>query len=140
MTLRLTIATPAELLIDRLPVRVVRGEDESGSFGVMAGHANLLTMAAQAILRWSEMDGRRRFCAVQGALIAVSGGVTFRVSAREALIGDRLDMLEAQVKAMRLRASETAKQERVAATELHARAVRRLVSHLQASDRDEAYP
>src|SRR5579871_6386269 len=137
MTLHLTITTPAELLIDRLPVRVVRGEDESGSFGVMAGHANLLTMAAQAILRWSEMDGRQRFCAVEGALIAVTGGTDFRVSARDGLIGARLDVLEAEVKAMRFRAAEAAKQERVAATDLHARAVRSLVAHLRRSDLDE---
>jgi F-type H+-transporting ATPase subunit epsilon len=139
MTLHLTIATPTELLIDRLPVRIVRGEDESGSFGVMAGHADLVTMAPQGILRWSEMDGGRGLCAVEGALIAMTGGTEFRVSAREALIGNRLDVLEGQVKSMRLRASEAMKQERTATVELHARAVRSLVAHLQSSGRGEEF-
>lgn len=133
MTLHLTIATPTELLIDHLPVRIVRAEDASGSFGVMAGHTNLLTMADQAILRWSEVDGRRRFCAVENALMVVSEGTEFRVSAREALIGDRLEALAQEVAAMRARTSEESKRERVEATQLHARAVRSLVAHLQAA-------
>lgn len=131
MTLHLTIVTPTELLVDRLPVEIVRAEDATGSFGVMAGHANLLTVAQKGIIRWRTLDDRRGYCAVNRALIAVTGGSDFRVSAREGLIGDNLEALAPAIAAMREDSIERAKLERVAATRLHAQAVRGLIAQLQ---------
>jgi F-type H+-transporting ATPase subunit epsilon len=59
-----------------------------------------------------------------------------RVSARQALRGERLDTLEQEIGAARERELETAKHERVAATRLHAQAVRSLVAHLKAPSAD----
>ena len=49
--LHLTIATPAKLLVDIEDVRSVRAEDASGSFGILAGHADLLTVLSLSVVR-----------------------------------------------------------------------------------------
>ena len=54
--LRLTIATPAALLVDVDNVRSLRAEDMSGSFGVLPGHADLLTVLPASVLRWTRDD------------------------------------------------------------------------------------
>ena len=139
MTLTLTIATPSELVLAETPVRVVRAEDDSGSFGIMAGHADLLTMMRQAIVRWRTEDGVQHYCAVQGALLLVSGGTSVRVSAREASRGDDLAALEQDIAQDRVRREDESKEERVAATRLHAQAVRALVAHLLDATRQPSF-
>ena len=55
--LQLIIATPAKLLIDVDDVRSLRAEDDSGAFGVLPGHADLLTVLA-AVGRALDQSGR----------------------------------------------------------------------------------
>jgi F-type H+-transporting ATPase subunit epsilon len=43
-TLRLSISTPASILVDAAEIASLRAEDESGSFGILAGHADFLTV------------------------------------------------------------------------------------------------
>ncbi len=133
MTLHLTIVTPTDLVLDRLPVAALRAEDESGCFGMLAGHADLMTTMHETILRWHLADGTAGYCAVSGALLVVTGGCDVRVTAREVLLGDRLEMLAAAVESHRNAETEAMRRVRVDATRLHARAVRSLVAHLAAS-------
>ena len=51
--LRLTIATPSALLLDVDNVASLRAEDDSGAFGVLPGHADLLTVLPPSVLRWT---------------------------------------------------------------------------------------
>ena len=51
--LHLTIATPAAVLVDADGVASLRAEDESGAFGVLPGHADLLTVLPPSVLRLS---------------------------------------------------------------------------------------
>ncbi|QIG78867.1 F0F1 ATP synthase subunit epsilon [Stakelama tenebrarum] len=133
MTLYLTIATPTEIAVPRGPVYLVRGDDESGSFGIMAGHLDMLTVMQRAVLRWrTEAEGPQRFCAVHGALFVVRDGEEVEVSAREAHCGDDLARLEREIASARTEEKERARGERVDAMRLHARAVRSLVAHLRA--------
>jgi hypothetical protein len=41
--MRLLITTPTSVVMDDPNVIAVRGEDESGSFGILGGHADFLT-------------------------------------------------------------------------------------------------
>jgi F-type H+-transporting ATPase subunit epsilon len=50
---RLTIATPAAVLVDVDGVRSLRAEDQSGAFGVLPGHADLVTVLPPSVLRWT---------------------------------------------------------------------------------------
>ena len=139
MTLTLTIATPSELVLDEAGVTLVRGEDDSGSFGIMSGHADLLTMMRRTILRWRLPDGTRHYCAVQGALLLVSGGTSVRVSAREARLGEDLATLEREIVASREQHEDATKEERAANVRLHAQAIRALIAHLQDDTRQQRF-
>jgi F-type H+-transporting ATPase subunit epsilon len=118
-TLHLTIATPAHVLLDDQQVVALRAEDETGSFGILPGHAAFLTVLAPSVLRWHGADGVEHFCAVKEGVLRVSGGHDVAIACREGMLGDSLDVLEAVRRA------------RVEEIRLHARAVRQLLRYLR---------
>src|SRR3974377_37968 len=73
-TLHLTVTTPAQILVESGDVVAVRAEDQSGSFGILPGHADLLTVLVPSVLRWRTADGAARFCAVRGGVFTVAYG------------------------------------------------------------------
>ena len=72
--LHLTITTPATVLVDRTDVRSVRAEDDSGGFGILPGHTDLLTVLPASVVRWRNGDGVTHYCALRGGVLTVSGG------------------------------------------------------------------
>jgi F-type H+-transporting ATPase subunit epsilon len=130
-TLHLTITTPAQILAASDNVVAVRVEDQSGSFGVLPGHADLLTALVPSVVRWRTVDGAACFCAVRGGVFAVSGGRNVSVACREGVVGDSLDELEAKVRAVRARQLEADRKARVEQIRVHALAVRQLVRYLR---------
>jgi len=112
-TLHLTIATPAHVLLDDQQVVALRAEDETGSFGILPGHAAFLTVLAPSVLRWHGADGVEHFCAVKEGVLRVSGGHDVAVRVARA----------AQLDAVR--------RARVEEIRLHARAVRQLLRYLR---------
>ena len=62
--MRLLIATPTEVIADDADVVSVRAEDESGSFGILDHHADLLTALTVSVVGWRRADGHQRYCAV----------------------------------------------------------------------------
>jgi len=130
-TLHLTVTTPAQVLAESDNVVAVRVEDPSGSFGVLPGHADLLTVLIPSVVRWRTADGAARFCAVRGGVFTVSAGRNVAVACREGVVGDSLDDLEAKVRAVRARQREADRKARVEQTRLHTLAVRQLVRYLR---------
>jgi F-type H+-transporting ATPase subunit epsilon len=130
-TLHLTITTPAQILAASDNVVAVRAEDQSGSFGVLPGHADLLTALIPSVVRWRTADGAARFCAVRGGVFAVSGGRNVSVACREGVVGDSLDELEAKVRTVRARQLEADRKARAEQIRVHALAVRQLVRYLR---------
>jgi F-type H+-transporting ATPase subunit epsilon len=130
-TLHLTVTTPAQVLAESDNVVAVRVEDPSGSFGVLPGHADLLTVLVPSVVRWRTADGAARFCAVRGGVFTVSAGRNVAVACREGVVGDSLDDLEAKVRAVRARQREADRKARVEQTRLHTLAVRQLVRYLR---------
>jgi F-type H+-transporting ATPase subunit epsilon len=129
--LHLTIATPARVLFDSEQVAALRAEDETGSFGILPGHAAFLTVLTPSVLRWQAADGGEHFCAVKEGILSVSGGSDIAIACREGVLGDSLDDLEAQVHAARAAQLDTVRRARVDTTSLHAQAVRQLLSYLR---------
>ncbi len=70
----LTITTPSQIVVDRLAVSSIRAEDDSGAFGVHAGHADLVTLLSASVVRWRGEDGSEHYCAIDGGVLVVSGG------------------------------------------------------------------
>jgi F-type H+-transporting ATPase subunit epsilon len=130
-TLHLTITTPAQILVASDDVIAVRVEDQSGSFGVLPGHADLLTALGPSVVRWRTVDGAACFCAVRGGVFAVSGGRDVSVACREGVVGDSLDELEAKVRTVRARQLEADRKARAEQIRVHALAVRQLVRYLR---------
>ena len=106
--LRLTIAMPAGLLVDSDDVVAFRAEDATGSFGILPGHADFLTVLAPCVLRWRTRGGEQRFCAVGGGMLRVVDGARISVACRDGALGDALDTLEARARAGRADAPECA--------------------------------
>lgn len=130
-TLRLTIATPSEMLIDCPDVVALRGEDMTGSFGIMPGHADFLTVLTPCVVRWRTADGQRRFCALSSGVLRVVEGRYVGIACREGELGDALETLEAQVRAGREARADAARRARVEQTRLNARAIRQILMYLR---------
>ena len=129
--MRLLIATPTSVVIDEQDVVAMRAEDESGSFGILNGHADFLTALTVSIVSWHGVDDQQRFCAVRRGVLSVSNGNEVAVATREAIAGDDLGRLESGVLAHFREALEA---ERIARTEslrLQMQAIRRIVHYLR---------
>jgi F-type H+-transporting ATPase subunit epsilon len=129
--LHLTITTPAQLLVESDNVEAVRVEDHSGSFGILPGHTDLVTVLVPSVVRWRTGDGLARFCAVRGGVFTVARGQEVAIACREGVIGDSLEDLEAVVRAVRAQQLETDRKGRVEQVRLHALAVRQLLRYLR---------
>jgi F-type H+-transporting ATPase subunit epsilon len=130
-TLHLTVTTPGEILVDSGDVAAVRAEDESGGFGVLPGHADLLTALVPSVVHWRTSDGAVHFCAVRGGILTVSFGRNVAVACREAVLGDSFEDLEAKVRAVRAQQIEADRKAHVEQVRLHALAVRQLLRYLR---------
>ena len=131
--LHLTVTTPGQILVDSGDVAAVRAEDESGSFGILPGHADLLTALVPSVVRWRTADGSTHFCAVRGGVFTVSAGHNVAVACREGVLGDSLEELEAKVRAVRAQQTEADRKARVEQVRMHALAVRQLLRYLRPS-------
>jgi F-type H+-transporting ATPase subunit epsilon len=129
--MRLTIATPLSVLVERTDVISVRAQDESGGFGILPGHADLLTVLPASVVRWRGADRIERYCVVGGGVLTVTGGRTVAVACRQGTTGDDLVQLEADVAAMRVAEADAGRRARVEQMRLHARAVRQLMRYLR---------
>lgn len=136
--LHLVLATPQQVVLDLDDVTVVRGEDASGSFGILPGHADLITVLVPTVLRWQRADGTRGYCALRGGVLRMSEGVELRVACRGAVRGDQLDTLETTVRTARAEQADADRRARVEQMQLHARAVRMLLRYLRPGTRNVA--
>ena len=129
--LHLIIATPAKLLIDVEDVRSLRAEDDSGGFGVLPGHADLLTVLPPSVVRWTAEGGSMTYCALSGGVLTVAGGNDVSIACRRGAIGGDLSALRAEIEAMRSAELDADRRARVEQMRLHARALRQLMRYLK---------
>jgi F-type H+-transporting ATPase subunit epsilon len=129
--MRLLITTPTTVVVDESDVAAVRAEDESGSFGILAGHANFLTALAVSVVSWRRADGTRRYCAVRRGVLSVSDGTVVAIATREAISGDDLDHLEHVVLADFRDSIEAERAARTASLQLQMNAIRQIVRYLR---------
>lgn len=125
--LHLTITTPSAVLVDDADVLSVRAEDESGGFGILTGHTDLLTVLPASVVRWRDARAAEHFCALRGGVMTVTDGRRVAIAAREGSIDDDLAALEARVVALRTAETDAERRHRVDQTRLHAHAVRQLI-------------
>jgi F-type H+-transporting ATPase subunit epsilon len=129
--MRLLITTPTSIVIDEQDVAAVRAEDESGSFGILNGHADFLTALSVSIVSWHHADNRQRFCAVRRGVLSVLNGNEVAIATREAVVGDDLARLEQVVVVRFHEALEAERTVRTDSLRLQMQAVRQIVRYLR---------
>ena len=132
--MRLLITDPLSIVADHDDIESVRARDESGGFGILPGHADLLTVLVPSIVSWRHRDGRAGYCAVRRGVLTVTQGKEVAVATRQAQLGDDLETLEGAVLGRFQADVEAERVGRVAATRLHAQAIRRIVEALRERD------
>lgn len=129
--MRLLITTPTAVVIDDPAVVGVRAEDESGSFGILEGHADFLTALTVSVVIWRHADGKRRFCAVRRGLLSVTKGSEVSIATRQALVGDDLARLEGVILAGYREEIEAERTARAESLQLQMKAIRQIVRLLR---------
>lgn len=128
--MRLVVVTPMAVVVDVEGVEHVRGEDESGLFGIRRGHADFLTVLSVSVLSYRTKGEATRHVALRGGVLVVREGQTVEVATREAVEGDDLAALEREV-VTRLRGEAEAEAvARAKATRLHFAALRQIQGYL----------
>ncbi len=129
--MRLLITEPTRVVVDDVEVASVRAEDASGSFGILPGHADLVTALTPSVVVWQHADGQRRWCAVRRGVLAVRAGRDVVIATRQAECGDDPALLEEAVRGQLEETRESERQARVAATKLHTAAIREIIRVLR---------
>ena len=128
--LSLVITTPLAVITKVEGVTSFRASDDSGSFGVMPGHADLLSVLRDCVARWKAGKGVWNYCALHGGVMTVENGDTIRIACREGVLGTDVATLEAEVRRRREAEAQAASRARVGEAKLHARAIRQIMMHL----------
>jgi F-type H+-transporting ATPase subunit epsilon len=129
--MKLRITTPTAVAIEASDVAHLRAEDASGAFGILAGHADFLTVLEISVVSWRQADGRERHCAVRGGVLTVRTGQEIAVATREAAVSDDLVALETEVVEAMERRAEEEETARTATAKLHLGAIRRMFADLR---------
>lgn len=129
--MRLMVTTPVDVILNADEVAHVRAEDESGSFGILPGHADFLTALTASVIAWRDAAARERYVAVRGGLLRVRGGDTIEIASREAMAGDDLHALESAVMTRYRLSSEAEEAARAQAARLQMAAIRQIISYLR---------
>ncbi len=129
--MRLLITTPTAVVVNESDVAVLRAEDESGSFGILTGHADFLTALTISVVSWRRNDDVRRYCAVRRGVLLVTNGSLVAIATREAIAGEDLDHLEHVVLAGFRDSIEAERAARTASLQLQMNAIRQIVRYLR---------
>ncbi len=136
--MRLVVTTPTAIVLEREDVRHVRGEDATGAFGILPGHADFITVLAVSVVTWRDADGAEHHLAVRGGVLTVRGGDTVAIATREAVGEDTLQRLGESVLARFTEETETEARSRTAESRLHVAALRQIRRYLDAGRRTVA--
>lgn len=132
--IHLVLSSLGAIVVEHPDVRSVRAEDASGSFGLLPGHADLLTVLVPGVLSWRTGDDDRwQYCAVRGGVLTLRGGTELRIATREAVPGDDLARLEQELRTRLVRQEQREQAARREARQLELRALRELMRPLRPS-------
>lgn len=129
--MRLLITTPGAIVADHADIAAVRAEDDSGEFGVLPRHADLVTALSVSVVGWRHLDGRQGYCAVRGGLFTVSDGREVAIATREAILGDDISRLEATVRGQIASEAAEERQARARSEQLRIQAIRQMIGFLR---------
>lgn len=68
---KLNIVTPSSIMVRE--IQALRLADETGSFGVLKGHTDFLTVLQPSLGYYIDADGKETFVAVDGGIFSIRG-------------------------------------------------------------------
>jgi F-type H+-transporting ATPase subunit epsilon len=128
--MKLRVATPLDIVIEVDDVAHLRAEDQTGSFGILDGHADFLTALAVSVASWRDRIGAEHHVALRGGMLEVRGD-TVTIATPEAVLGEDLHRLESDVLAGFRRQLLEEQAARTDAQRLHLAAIRQIVRFLR---------
>ena len=137
--MRLLVTTPTSVAVEADDVRYLRAEDDTGAFGILPGHGDLIAVLPISVITWRDAAAGEHHVAVRGGVLTVRDGSLVQVATRQAVAEDSLERLgRAVLERFRdeLEAEETAW---VSAQRLQVAALRRLQRYLDAGHRPAAF-
>jgi F-type H+-transporting ATPase subunit epsilon len=132
--MKFVVSTPTEIAVNEDPVRYVRAEDATGSFGIEPRHADLLTTLAICVVRWRDGNNIEHYVAVRGGVLRVREGKLVEIATREAVVGDDLGRLRGQVLAAMMKNVEAEQSARSGALRLEHAAIRQIYRYLRPAE------
>jgi F-type H+-transporting ATPase subunit epsilon len=129
--MRLEITTPFTAVVQTDDAVHVRAEDSSGAFGILQGHADFLTVLAISVLTWRDGQSREHYVAIRGGMLSVRDGSSVSVATPEAVAGEDLRRLEADVLTRFQRQLDEERAAHTAAQRLHLAAIRQIMRLLR---------
>ena len=124
--MKLTVITPLAIVLEAEDVIHVRAEDASGAFGILECHADMLTALAISVVTWRDRASAEHHVAVRGGMLTVQDGVAVSIVTPEAVAGDDLHRLEAEVLGRFRRTLAEEQAQRVDAQRLYLAAIRQI--------------
>ena len=134
--MKLTISTPLATILRTQEAVHVRAEDPTGAFGILSGHADFLTALRISVLSWRDARGCEHYVAVRGGMLTVCGGDSVVVATPEAVAGEDLHQLEADVLTRFQRQIDDERAAHSSAQQLHLAAIRQIMRLLRPEPRD----
>lgn len=129
--MRLLVTTPFDVVVDAGEVAHLRAEDETGALGILPGHADFVTVLTPSVVSWREPGGVEHHVAVRGGVLDVRGGAQIAIATREAVPGDDLHRLEAEVLARFRQGLADEQAARTDAQRLYLAAIRQIRRYLR---------
>lgn len=124
--MKLTVATPFEIVLDTAEAAAIRAEDATGAFGILPGHADFLTVLAVSVVTWRDPAGTEHHLAVRGGMLQVQNGTDVAIDTREAVMSDDLTHLKTEVLAAFRQDQAEDQAARLSAERLYLNALRRI--------------
>ena len=138
--MKLSITTPMGIVVDNETVLSLKAEDKTGSFGIMPGHADFITVLDISVVSWKGESGRTNYCAVCKGLLSVTKGREILIATREAVIGTDLESLKSSTLVKYYFDEEQEEKTRVSQEIMQAEAIKNIQKYLLQETRFDTSP
>lgn len=137
--MHLFVSTPLDVVVDAPDVIHIRAEDASGAFGILDGHADLVTVLETSVVSWRDSTKKDHHIAVLGGVLMVRDGNLVEIASRQAVGEDELTDLEAAVRRRFAEETSSAEETGASAARLHVAMMYQIQRYLDASRRGSPY-
>ncbi|MXN67289.1 F0F1 ATP synthase subunit epsilon [Stappia sp. GBMRC 2046] len=137
--MRFIVTTPVELIATVENVRHVRAEDATGSFGILPGHADFVTVLPVSVVSWRNVDGQEGFVLIRGGVLSVRDGNLVEIAARGAFRENELGQLRQTMLEELRRSDEGEENARRSEARIHLATMRQIERVLNAARASHPY-